>query len=236
MNRLFIDELTSIGVVGKGDNPDADILFYKSANTESVEQIEGDSMSMPDLSGLTPELQKAIDDHIAEAIAAANGATPAESVLPDDLPAPVLKALTEKDEALAQERAEREALQAEVSKMRDEQLSERFTKRAGELASVLGSGEEVPQILKDLHVAAPDAYAKLEALIGDAAKIIVTSDRLMLKELGTSNDESDPHSKITTIAKAIHKEERDEFPTLAAAKAEAWRRNPDLKADSRKVN
>lgn len=234
MNRLFIDELTSIGVVGKGDNPDADILFYKSVNTESVEQPEGDSMSMPDLSGLTPELQKAIDEHIAEAIAA--GVVPDESVLPDDLPAPVLKALVEKDEALAQERAALEALQVEVSKMRDEQLTERFTKRAGELASVLGSGEEVPQILKDLHVAAPDAYGKLEALMNDAAKIADTSDRLMLKELGTSNDEADPAAKINTIAKAIHKEERDEFATFAAAKAEAWRRNPDLKNDSRKVN
>lgn len=233
MNRLFVTALKSVGAVEDGDNPDATILLYKShpENTESVEQPKGDTMSKPDISGLDPELQKAIDEYIAEQL----------TVEPDeseqlDIPADVQKVLDDKDAALAKERADRESLEEIVAKMRDEQLTERFTKRAGDLASVLGAGDDVPTVLKELFNAAPDAYSKLEALLADAAKIADTSDRLMLKELGTSNDESDPVAKINMIAKAIHTDERDEFPTFAKAKAEAWRRNTELKDESRQVN
>lgn len=192
-------------------------------------------MSKPDLSGVDPNLAKAIDDYIAEAIAVANGDTP-PAVLPDDLPAPVLKAMAEKDEELAKERAEREALEAVVSKMRDEQLSERFAKRADDLAAVLGTDEGMADVLRELAEAAPEAYAKLDATLADTAAIVKASDHLLLKEIGSSNDESDPVAKINAIAKTIYTEEKGEFPTMSAARAEAWKRNPDLKNESRQVN
>lgn len=228
-NRLFITSLKSIGVVEAGDDPSAEILLFKShpENTQSVEQPERDSMSKPDLSGLDAELQKAIDDHIAEAIAAA-AVEPVEPVLPDDLPAPVLKALTEKDEALAKERARVEALEVDVAEMRDERQTEKFAKTANELAAVLGTDAEVPAVLRELSEAAPEAYAKLETRIAEAARMATISDSVLLKQLGSSNDESDPKAKITAIAKTIHSEERDQYPTMEQARAEAWSRNPDL--------
>jgi len=36
MNRLFVNEILSIGLVGKGDNPDSEALIFKARNTETV--------------------------------------------------------------------------------------------------------------------------------------------------------------------------------------------------------
>ena len=169
--------------------------------------------------------------------------TPEGVGLPENLPEPVQKALDEAQAELEKARAERDAereqreqLAADVAKMRDEQLTERFEKRAAELVSVLGESEEVPGILKELHNAAPEAFAKLDALVGDAAKIAAESQNLMFKELGTSNDESDPVAKIRNIAKSILENERDQFPTIEKARAEAWTRNPELYDEYQKTS
>lgn len=211
-----------------GDVAVAITKYLKTKNTESVEPTERDSMSKPDLTGLDTELRKAVEQHIADEIAAAAQESESESVLPDDLPAPVVKALAEKDETLAKERQAREALEADVAKMRDEQQTVKFAKRADDLAAVLGTGEEVPQALRELSEKAPEAYAVLDTKLEEAATMVKTSDALMFKQLGSSNDESDPVAKITAIAKTIHSEERDQYPTLEQARAAAWERNPDL--------
>ena len=221
MRRIFVDKLTSIGAVNDGDNPDAQILFYKSNPVTTDE------------SGEPTERHTMPDDPTADV---------AVEGLPENLPEPVIKALDEAAAELEKARAERDAereqreqLAADVAKMRDEQLTERFTKRAGDLVSVLGESDEVPSILKELHEAAPEAYAKLDSLIGDAAKIAAESQNLMFKELGTSSDESDPVAKIRNIAKSILEDERDSFPTIEKARAEAWARNPDLFDEYRKT-
>jgi len=35
-NRLFVNEILSIGLVNKGDNPDSEVLIFKARNTETV--------------------------------------------------------------------------------------------------------------------------------------------------------------------------------------------------------
>lgn len=35
-NRLFVQKIVSIGLVNKGDNPDAEVLIFKSQNTEKT--------------------------------------------------------------------------------------------------------------------------------------------------------------------------------------------------------
>lgn len=57
-NRLFIDELTSVGLVDRGDNPGAEVLIYKAAREFSPEQREGlaeEGMAMPDGSFPIPD-------------------------------------------------------------------------------------------------------------------------------------------------------------------------------------
>lgn len=221
MRRIFVDKLTSIGAVADGDNPDAEILFYKSNPVTTDESGDtNERHTMPD--NPTPDKGEG---------------------LPENLPEPVVKALDEAQAELEKARAERdaereqrEALAADVAKMRDEQLTERFEKRAAELVAVLGESDEVPSILKELHEAAPEAYAKLDSLVGDAAKIAAESQNLMFKELGTSNDESDPVAKIRNIAKSILENERDQFPTIEKARAEAWARNPELYDEYQKTS
>ncbi len=38
-NRLFVDEIVSIGLVNKGDNPDSEVLIYKSRNETGAERL-----------------------------------------------------------------------------------------------------------------------------------------------------------------------------------------------------
>lgn len=192
-------------------------------NAESVTTTkEGQQMTKPDLSGLDPDVLEYVSTLEAQI-------QPAEPALPDDLPEPVQKALADKDDVIAKERAEREALAKQVQVMRDEQMTERFTKRAAELVGILGSDPEVAQVLKGLAEAAPEPFAKLDALLSQAARIAQEHDTLLFKELGSTEGDLDPIAKIEAIAKQIHTDERDQFPTYADAKAEAWERNPDLR-------
>ncbi len=232
MNRLHVKRLVSVGAVEIGDNPSAEILLYKSKSAESAEPRERDHMSRPDLSALDDAVRKTIEEYLDEI--EANAVEEPEPVL-TDLPEPVAKALAERDGEIVKEREARESLQKELDTMRDEQLTERFEKRASDFVAVLGEDDEIGDVLKDLASAAPDAYAKLDVKLAEAVTMVEASDRLMFKELGTSNDESDPKVKHLAIAKTIYKEEKDEFGTMALAKAEAWRRNPDLVTESRAV-
>lgn len=196
---------------------------WTEKNAESVPTTkEGQQMTKPDLTGLDPGVLEYVQSLEAQV-------QPAEPALPDDLPEPVQKALADKDDVIAKERAEREALAKQVQAMRDEQMTERYTKRASELVGILGSDPEVPQVLKGLAMAAPEPFAKLDALLSQAARIAQEHDTLLFKELGSTEGDADPIAKIEAIAKEIHKEERDQFPTFVEAKAEAWARNPDLR-------
>ncbi len=70
MPRLFVDELLSIGLVTAGDNPDAEVLIYKSrdfdkreVSEEEREKLAGKGQAMPDGSfpiASTADLKNAI--------------------------------------------------------------------------------------------------------------------------------------------------------------------------------
>lgn len=48
-NRLFVDEILSIGLVHKGDNPDSEVLIYKSRNETGAERLARLNRSLADL-------------------------------------------------------------------------------------------------------------------------------------------------------------------------------------------
>ena len=72
MNRLFVNEIVSIGLVAAGDNPESTVEIYKShgdavsirPNAESVSSRPGAAM---DLSVIEDQdLRKSIEDTIAD--------------------------------------------------------------------------------------------------------------------------------------------------------------------------
>lgn len=237
MRRIYLKTLESVGAVEAGDNPDAHIMLFKHrtdhVNAESVETTERQPMPDFDLSSLEPEVAEAVQAHIeAEVAKALEGDEP--EVVPADLPEPVAKAITEKDETIAKQAEALDGLSAKVAKMEDDRLTERFQTRAEALTSVLGNGEGAADVLKKLHLADPEAYAKLDERLGATAKILDSGDALMLKELGTASDGGSVEDRITAIAKEI-KSENPEL-TMLQARAEAWDRNPELKTQSREAS
>ena len=238
-NRLFVRSLTSIGAVGAGDNPDAAIMFWKSKDLppETPEPPEGrpTRSEMPlDISVLAEEhqemVQKELDDltgSIDDLKAQVAELTPEEEpALPTDLPEPVAKKLAEQDEAIAKANADADAARAEAATLREEKLDEQYAERADQLRPILG--DDMAPVLKALGVAAPAEWGQLSERLD-----VVTKMAALTAELGDSAATGSAVAKIAAIAKTIHTDEREDFPTLVDAKAEAWDRNPDLVTQSR---
>lgn len=176
-----------------------------------------------DLASQVTDLQKQLEEASTEED---------PDALPDDLPDSVVKALAERDEVLAKEREHAQSLEKRLAKMEDDTATERATLRAGELRNLFGNPDEVAPILKALAAADPDAYAKLD----DRFDTLVSVDgfsKLLEKEIGEGGEGGTADDKILGIAKKLREEHPDTFPTMAAAKAEAWDRNPDLLAAAR---
>lgn len=225
-NRLHVNRLVSIGAVEAGDNPEADILFWKSQPHDSEpEQPETTEVSVPDIDTLDDA--KARISELEEKLAAFDDVEP--SPLPEDLPEPVAKRLSEMDETIAKEREEKERLSKEIADLRDERATEKYTKRAEELAVILGKPEETAPILKALATADEEAFEKLDERLSNLVRL--DGFEMLLKEHGDSAAEGSAMDQIAAISAEIRKEDPNMTP--AEARAEAWRRNPDLKAQAR---
>ena len=237
MPRLHVTKITSVGAVTAGDNPEADILFYKSKPVEPLEgRTEGSDNLSLDLSHLTDEdrdtVQKHIDGleaEIGELKDAAASEDEDENLLPDDLPEPVAKALADQAEAIAKADARAVKAEADAADLRDERETEKYTAMAGAYRNVLGPVDEVAPVLKDIAKGAPKASEKLHGFLSTLVKM--DGFDALLREYGDNAADGSAVDKHTAYAKEL----RDNDPDLSAAeaRAEAWRRNPGLKEQAR---
>ncbi len=243
--RLHVTKLTSIGAVAEGDNPLADILFFKSKTSEPLEgRIHGGGSvaeTTVDLSSLDDDTRAAVEAHVADADAKvakletqvseleAKVVVEEEDILPDDLPEAVAKRLADQEDRIAKAEAVAVAAEAKVEKAEDERLTEMYTKRAVELKPVLGDPEVMGPVLKDLASSAPDSYPVLDAQLDT----LVNMDGLnsLLREHGDNGATGTAVDQILVYAKEIRKDEKS--MTLAAAKAQAWQDHPELKTQAR---
>ena len=229
MNRLHINEITSIGAVESGDNAldDDSILLYKSKATEPEPgPLVEKGVSMPfDIETLTDEGKAYVSD--LEAKLAAFGEEPA--ALPDDLPEPVAKRLDEMTVAIEKERVEKERMATELADLKDGIATEKWTERARALAVLLGSPDDVAPVLKALATDSPEAFNKLDAMFDTL--IVKDSMAPLFKELGSSGAEGSAADQIAAYATEIRK--ADPSMTVAKAKAQAWSDHPELKTLSR---
>ena len=232
MNRLHIDSLTSIGAVEDGDNPESKIMFWKRKTEEPAPGLvekEGDSMPF-DVESLTDDAKAYITAEIAAGITAAAELVETPDPLPDDLPDVVKSRLDAQDSTIEKERVEKEALAKEVADLKDEMATEKYIERAKTLAPVLGDPDEMAPVLKALATADPEAFDVLDAQFDT---LIVRDDfAKILTEYGDSAADGTAVDQITAHANEIRKTNPDLTP--AAARAQAWRDHPELKAQSRK--
>ena len=227
MNRLHIKEITSIGAVEAGDDPEATIMLYKSKTTEPAPgQPVEKGVAMPfDIETLTDEGKAYVSD--LEAKLAAYGEEPA--ALPEDLPESVTKRLDEQAVAIEKERVEKERIAKDLADLRDEMATEKYAERAKALAILLGSPDDVAPVLKQLAADSPDAFGKLDAMFDTL--IVKDSMAPLFKELGSSAAEGSAADRHAAYVVEIRK--ADPLMSLAKAKAKAWSDHPELKALSR---
>jgi len=159
-------KLTSIGAVPEGDNPEAQIVLYKS---------KGEHVDEPDV--IVDEAPAAEEPVVEEA-------APAEPDLFEkriaDAESEIAKARDERDAALT-------ALAEEVAKRR----SNVFEAKALALEALLGPAKETAPTLDALDAHAPEAFADLEKRLHAALERVG-----LTKELGTAGDEgADPIRK-----------------------------------------
>lgn len=225
-NRLHVKSLLSIGAVEAGDNPEADILFWKSKQLEPDQGLNKEGDSMPDIESLDAakarisELETKLAEYDVEAPAAP---------LPEDLPDAVAKRLDDQDAAIAKAEAEKVDLAKTLARIEDERATERYTKMAEAYAPLLGDPAESMPVLKTLGTSEPEALAVLEAKM--EAGLERAEFAKLLKEYGTTDAGGSATDQIQNHATEIRKENPE--LSLAEAKAEAWRRHPELKVQSR---
>lgn len=235
MNRLFVEELVSVGMVAAGDNPDAEVLIYKSRDTQSpkrevssmpTKKNSADSASTNrevtmDLSAIEDqELRKSIEDELAGLQSQIDELTP-----PSD---PVEKAEPEVQEFIAKQQEEMANLQ---KKLDDEVAARRtaeYVVKAEPFQGLLGRADEMGPILADLATNAPDSYAKLESALTAAAQRVDLAG--LFKVHGTEGEaETDPISKRDAWVEANRQTDESE----EAARARFWKEHPDAVKESR---
>ncbi len=229
MNRLHIHRLISVGAVESGDDPQAEILIYKSKQLEPVQGLigkEGDSMPF-DVESLTDEGKEyvaALQSQI-EALTVEE-----EPSLPDDLPDIVKSRIDEMDETIAKDRVEKERLAKDLADLRDEMATEKYDARAEELEPLFGDKVKSAPILKALAAAAPEAFGELDEILDTL--IIRDTTAPLFKELGDVSGGGAAVDQIAAFAVEIQKDAKTDM-TLVDARAQAWRDHPELKTQSR---
>ena len=241
--RLHVLRLTSVGAVAEGDNPEAEILFYKSKHSEPLEghNYGGGPVDTTelDLSSLDDDTKAAVEAHVADAdaqvakledtIVELEAKVPVEEKdeLPDDLPEAVAKRFADQEERVAKAEAVAAAAEAKVEKAEDQRLTEKYMKRAIELAAVLGDPETFGPVLKDL--ASSESFPVLDAQL-ETLREMEAFEKL-LHEFGDNAAGGSAVDQITAYAAEIRKANTDLTP--AAARRQAWTEHPELKTQSR---
>lgn len=177
-----------------------------------------------DIDTLTDEGKKFVVDLQAQIAAASD----APATLPDDMPDVVKARFDENDATIAKMQVDNERVSKENAALRDEMATEKWTVRASELAPLFGD-VKTADVFKALDAAAPAEFAKLNGMFDTATAVVKSSP--LFKELGDASSEGSAVDQITAHADALRKDNSE--LTMAGARAEAWKRHPELKIQSR---
>lgn len=209
---LFIKDLLSIGAVDAGDNPEAEIVFWKRRRskkdthpevgslTPDGGDIRKDGMIDIDLSALPDDTREAVTALVEKLVAerdTALEAAAAATIQPEVEPEPVEKQLDpEVAELVAKAKAEadeaRAELQVEKAARRRQELVAKI--REDGLEPLLGIADEVAPHLESLQSGAPEAFAHLYGSLHAAAQRVELAKAFT--ELGSAEAEAtDPYAQ-----------------------------------------
>ncbi len=232
-NRLFVDEILSVGMVKAGDNPESEVLIYKSKPsdvskmTASVENAPTEPGVRMDLSAIEDkELVKSIEDAFAEKDTQISDLTTQVDKVDTD---PTDDASDEVKAILKSQFDELEKVKVDLAKERQERRNAEYIEKARPLELLLGKADDIGPVLAELAEAAPEAFAKLEA------PLVAASQRKELAALfsevgaGEGEGDADPIDKRD----AWVKENKKDAESVNQAKARFWKEHPEQKEESR---
>ncbi len=232
-NRLFVDEILSVGMVKAGDNPDAEVVIYKSKPsdvskmTASVENAPTEPGVRMDLSAIEDQdLRKSVEDTIAEKDNQISDLTSQVDKVEAD---PTEDASDEVKAILKAQFDELEKVKVDLAKERQERRNAEHIEKARPLEVLLGKADDIGPVLAELAEAAPEAFAKLEA------PLVAASQRKELAALfsetgaGEGEGDSDPISKRDSWVK----ENKTAKESVNQANARFWKEHPEQKDESR---
>ena len=229
-NRLFVEKLTSVGMVADGDNPDAEVLIYK-ARTDPGSTMKTSAESAPttnevnmDLSAIEDQdLRKSVEDKLAdlEKQISELAAPEVEEVIKTET--------TEVQEAFAKQQEELEDLRKNLDEERTARRTKEYVEKAQPFQALLGKAEEVGPILADIAEHAPESYEQLEKSLTAASQRADLAKLFSEVGTGEGEGESDPIAKRA----AWVSKNRQEGETVESANSRFWTENPEAVEESR---
>lgn len=226
--------LTKVALCGQGQNPEADILLFKSDDPKATEPpAHKEATSVADdikknLDEVTTERDalaaelEALKNTDPKDIAALLGLELAKSADEEDVlkgVSPEVRERLEKAEKAASEQAEA------IAKMQAERRTETFIRKARDEYGDLAPAETLGQILDVIDSTDPEVAKSLDEILKAAA---ARTNADLFREVGSSAGETDDVAKARVRAEEIRKENPalSEHDALRRAMAE----NPDAVA------
>jgi hypothetical protein len=228
-NRLFVDELVSVGMVKAGDNPESEVVIYKSHNSNSHGEsqlesppIDKNAESVPQTEKVNMDLSAIEDQDLRKAVEARIADLEAQIPETDDV---AKDAEPEVQEFIAKLQESQEDLQKQLDDERTARRTAEYVVKAEAFTGLLGKAEEIGPVLADLADKAPDSFAKLETALDAAAQ---RKDMAKLfSELGSGEGEADADPIAKRDAWVQANKASDE--TSEQARARFWKEHPDEK-------
>jgi hypothetical protein len=245
--RLFVTELMSVGAVDKGDNPDADILFYKRhpAGGDDVTPDRGDQPSEEgrmdfDLSALADDVREAVAKHVAdlEERVAALEAENAELAAPepdDGDDGDVLKnAPDEIRELVAKAEADKAEAEAALAAELEKRAIDEAVGKAAEYEKLLGKADDVGPLLRKVEDALGDDWPLMEQWLRAAAQRIEMGDPTV--EVGKRTDPAPGVPLEKRDAWVRDQVDKNPDANIKELRKRFWELHPDDRVRAREVN
>jgi hypothetical protein len=217
--------LSEISFVDKGANPGAKVVLFKRLSGSPAAKPVRKSMTLEEALALLPDDAKAVVTQALQAKAAEKTEDePEDMAKRKDLPEDVRK-------ALADQRAEKEALEKRLALLEEGEQQRAFTEIAKSIGRVHGlAPDELAQVLRLSKKSMPeDLSTKLTDHFRGSAELVKKSELFGERGSGReSDDEGSAGARIESVAKAL----RDSDPKLTKAQAysKALSQNPELYA------
>jgi hypothetical protein len=210
--------ITSIGLVDKGAGKGVRVCLVKRDNVVAKENSGMPPEIEAILAALSPEAKTALMAYIESCAKAA----PEEPKKEDPMAPGVAK-------KFAEVASERDTLAKKLEALEDQLETREFIEKARGLEYIPGlSTEELAKTLRTVKKNDPASFPKFEAALKSASEAIKKGDllRTVGKAGGAQSDANTASAKVELMAKAMV--EKDPSLSIAKARDQVWKRNPDL--------